>query len=84
MAGGDTISWRSRLQTVVTLSMTEAECMALVGGVIEVALVGGVIEGMWLRGLVEKLGFKQDTVVVSCDSQVHCFLAKEQCGSRED
>ena len=55
MVGGNTINWRSSLQSVVALSMTEAEYMAL---------VEAVKEGMWLRGLAEELGFKQDTVEI--------------------
>ncbi|XP_048619931.1 secreted RxLR effector protein 161-like [Brassica napus] len=67
MAGGNTISWRSSLQSVVALSTTEAKYMAL---------VEAVKEGMWLRGLAEELGFKQDTVEISCDSQSALCLAK--------
>ncbi|XP_033141187.1 secreted RxLR effector protein 161-like [Brassica rapa] len=64
MVGGNTINWRSSLQSVVALSTTEAEYMAL---------VEAVKEGMWLRGLAEELGFKQDTVEISCDSQSVLF-----------
>ena len=67
MAGSNTISWRSSLQIVVALSTTEAEYMAL---------VEAVKEGIWLRGLAEELGFKQDTVEISCDSQSALCLAK--------
>ncbi|KAL0667522.1 hypothetical protein Bca4012_030226 [Brassica carinata] len=39
------------------------------------ALVEAVKEGMWLRGLAEELGFKKDTVEISCDSQSALCLA---------
>ena len=73
MAGGNTISWTSRLQFVVTLSTTKAECMTLV----EV-----VIERMLLRGLAEELEFKQDTVKISCDSQ-WTYILKDIVSNKE-
>ena len=66
-AGGNTISWKSRLQKVVALSTTEAEYMAL---------TEAVKEAIWLKGLAEELGFPQGTVEVYSDSQSAIALAK--------
>jgi len=65
--GGNTISWKSSLQSVVALSTTEAEYMAL---------TEAVKEAIWLKGLCSELGFKQDNVMVHCDSQSALALAK--------
>ena len=48
MCGG-AISWKSSLQPIIALSMTEAEY---------IALTEAVKEAIWLRGLVSELGFK--------------------------
>ena len=61
------ISWKSSLQSVVALSTTEAEY---------IALTEAVKEAIWLRGLVSKLGFKQEVVKVSCDSSSAIQLSK--------
>ena len=65
--GGNTVSWKSGLQQVVALSMTEAEY---------ISLVEAIKEGLWLRGLTEELGYEQSEVVVGCDSQSAICLAK--------
>ncbi|KAH9684612.1 DNA (cytosine-5)-methyltransferase 1B [Citrus sinensis] len=64
---GGAISWKSFLQSVVALSTTEAEYIALT----EV-----VKEAIWLRGLVSELGFKQEVVIVGCDSLSDIQLSK--------
>ena len=46
---GGAISWKSSLQSVVALSTTEAEY---------IALTEAVKEAIWLRGLVTELGFR--------------------------
>ncbi|KAH9764272.1 hypothetical protein KPL70_001465 [Citrus sinensis] len=66
MCGG-AISWKSSLQSVVALSTTEAEY---------IALTEAVNEAIWLRGLVFELGFKQEVVVVGCDSLSAIQLSK--------
>ncbi|KAH9684680.1 DNA (cytosine-5)-methyltransferase [Citrus sinensis] len=66
MCGG-AISWKSSLQSVVALSTTEAEYIALT----EV-----VKEAIWLRGLVSELRFKQEVVIVGCDSLSAIQLSK--------
>ncbi|KAH9752645.1 hypothetical protein KPL71_014775 [Citrus sinensis] len=64
---GGAISWKSSLQSVVALSTTEAEY---------IALTEAVKEAIWLRGLVSELGFKQEVVVVGCDSLSAIQLSK--------
>ena len=48
--GGTTISWKSCLQSVVALSTTEAEYMAM---------NEAAKEAMWLKEICNELGFKQ-------------------------
>ena len=57
-AGGP-ICWKFTLQDVVALSTTEAEYTSM-------TKVGK--EALWLSGLVNELGFKQDSMVLHCDS----------------
>ncbi|MCO5602705.1 hypothetical protein L7F22_056841 [Adiantum nelumboides] len=66
MAGG-VFSWRSRLQTCVTQSTTEAEYVAA----LEVCK-----EAIWLGRLVTDLGIKEETPILHCDSQSAIQLAR--------
>lgn len=66
-SGGNTISWKSGLQSVVALSTTEAEY---------IALNEAAKEAIWLKGLSEEMGFKQSSVQIMCDSQSAIALAK--------
>jgi hypothetical protein len=50
--GTGAISWQSKLQTIVTLSTTEAEYIAAVSAGQEI---------LWLRNLFEELGYPQET-----------------------
>ncbi len=68
LAGGP-ICWRSVVQSLVALSTTEAEYMA----VTEAAK-----EALWDAGLVKELGLQQGGVEVHCDSQSAIHLAKNQ------
>ena len=63
------ICWKSTLQSIVAMSTTEAEYMA----VAEV-----VKEALWLKGLVKELGLNQGGVQMHCDSQSAIYLAKNQ------
>lgn len=65
--GGNTISWRSSLQKVVALSMTEAEYMAL---------SDAIKEGIWLKGICEELKLRSGAIEVNCDSQSAIYLAR--------
>uniref|UniRef100_A0A2N9HJ44 Integrase catalytic domain-containing protein n=1 Tax=Fagus sylvatica TaxID=28930 RepID=A0A2N9HJ44_FAGSY len=66
---GGPICWKSTLQSIVAMSTTEAEYMA----VAEAAK-----EALWLKGLVKELGLNQDGVQMHCDSQSAIYLAKNQ------
>ena len=63
------ICWKSTLQSIVAMSTTKAEYMA----VAEV-----VKEALWLKGLVKELGLNQGGVQMHCDSQSAIYLAKNQ------
>jgi hypothetical protein len=73
LAGGP-ICWRSMIQSMVTMSTTEAEYMVAV----EVAK-----EALWLIVLVRELGIQQVGVLLYCDSQSTIYLAKIRCIMRE-
>ncbi|CAJ2663689.1 unnamed protein product [Trifolium pratense] len=68
LAGGP-ICWKSSVQSIVAMSTTEAEYMA----VAEAAK-----EALWLTGLVKELGVEQGGVQLHCDSQSAIYLAKNQ------
>ena len=56
---GSPICWKSTLQDAIALSTTEAKYMVMTKAGKEV---------VWLSGLVIELGFKQDSMVLHCDS----------------
>lgn len=56
---GATISWKSCLQSVVALSTTEAEY---------IAITEAVKEGEWLRGILGEFGIDQNYVTIHYDS----------------
>ena len=66
---GTVISWKSELQSVVELSTTEVEYMAL---------TAAVQESFWIQGVISDFGFDQNTMVVHCDSNSAMCLAKQQ------
>jgi len=66
---GCTVSWKAQLQSVVSLSTTEAEY---------IATIEGVKEAMWLKELLSELGCVHDKVVVFCDNQSSIHLTKNQ------
>ena len=68
LAGGP-ICWKSSVQSIVAMSTTEAEYMA----VAEAAK-----EALWLTGLVRELGVEQGGVRLHCDSQSAIYLANNQ------
>ena len=57
------------MQSIVALSTTEAECMAV---------IEAIKEAIWLHGLVEDLEIYQEHVSIFCDSQSAIYLAKNQ------
>ncbi|KAH9769620.1 hypothetical protein KPL71_012083 [Citrus sinensis] len=64
---GGAVSWKASLQSVVALSTTEAEY---------IALTEAVKEAKWLSGLVYEFGLKQDSVCIGCDSSSAIQLNK--------
>jgi hypothetical protein len=66
---GTTISWKANQQSVVALSTTQAEYIALVEGVKEV---------IWLKGMIGDLGITQECVKIHCDSESAIHLANHQ------
>ena len=64
---GVALRWMSRRQSVIALSSTEAEYMAL---------THAGKEAIWLRRLCLELGFKQCAIEVRCDNQWAVYLAK--------
>ncbi|XP_048615745.1 secreted RxLR effector protein 161-like [Brassica napus] len=65
--GSNTVSWKSCQQSVVALSTTEAEYMAM---------NEAVKEAMWLNEICAELGFKQQGIRLYCDSQSVLALAR--------
>lgn len=65
--GGNIVSWKSGLQSVVALSTTKAEFMAL---------TLAVKEAIWLRNFITEIGYQQDSVRIHCDSQSAIALSK--------
>ncbi|XP_031257653.1 secreted RxLR effector protein 161-like [Pistacia vera] len=53
---GNTVSWKSKLQHMVILSSIESEY---------VALIEAVNEATWLKDLANKLGIKQQTMMIN-------------------
>jgi hypothetical protein len=66
---GTAISWKANQQSVVALSTTQAEY---------IALVEGVKEAIWLKGMIGELGITQECVKIHCDSQSAIHLANHQ------
>ncbi|KAE8715970.1 hypothetical protein F3Y22_tig00110156pilonHSYRG00076 [Hibiscus syriacus] len=66
---GTAVSWKSNIQSVVALSTTEAEY---------IAVTEAIKEAMWLKGMVEELGIQQKVVTVFCDNQSTIHLKKNQ------
>lgn len=66
---GTAVSWKSVLQSVVALSTTQAEY---------IALAEAVKEAMWFRGIIDELGITQDSITIYCDSQSAIHLSKHQ------
>ncbi|CAM8889899.1 unnamed protein product [Rhodiola kirilowii] len=61
------VSWKSQLQTIVTISSTESEY---------IALCDAVKEAMWLQGMLSEARLFNGTAVIKCDSQPAICLSK--------
>lgn len=66
---GSAISWKSPLQSVVALSTTEAEY---------IAITKAIKEDIWLKGILGEFGVDQRAVPLNCDNQSALHLAKHQ------
>ena len=55
---GTTTTWKENLQSVVALSTTQAEYIALVQGFVFI----------WLKGMIGEMGISQGCVKIHCDS----------------
>lgn len=63
-----TVSWKAHLQSVVALSITEAEY---------IAVSEAINEALWLKGLTSELLGKSVKATLMCDSQKCCTLSQE-------
>lgn len=66
---GTAISWKSNLQSVVALSTTEAEY---------IAVSEPLKESIWLKGMIAQMKIQQEGVKVRCDNQSAIYLTKHQ------
>ena len=64
---GNCVSWKSQLQSVVSLSTTEAKYMAT---------TEAIKEGVWIQGLLQELGLFKGVTTVFSDSQSAVRLCK--------
>ncbi|GJU58411.1 gag-pol polyprotein [Tanacetum coccineum] len=64
---GGTVSWVSKLQSVVAMSTTEAEY---------VAAAQASKEAVWLKMLLEELGHAKEKITLFCDNQSALYLAR--------
>lgn len=69
LCGGNLISRESTLQSVVALSSTKAEF---------IALLETIKEGLWLKDLLNDFGITQTCVRIYCDNQSVIYLSKNQ------
>ncbi|GJV88835.1 gag-pol polyprotein [Tanacetum coccineum] len=64
---GGTVSWVSKLQSVMAMSTTEAEY---------VAAAQASKEAVWLKMLLEEIEYKQEKITLFCDNQSALYLAR--------
>lgn len=67
MLGNCCVSWKSQMQSIVSLSSTEAEY---------VALCDALKEAIWLQGLLFEINLVDNCATVYCDSQSAIHLSK--------
>ncbi|CAM8965759.1 unnamed protein product [Rhodiola kirilowii] len=65
--GACCVSWKSQLQSIVTISTTESEY---------IALCDALKEAMWLQGMLSEAKLFSGTAIVKCDSQSAICLSK--------
>ncbi|GJV97565.1 hypothetical protein Tco_1549142 [Tanacetum coccineum] len=64
---GETVSWVSKLQSVMAMSTTEAEY---------VAAGQASKEAVWLKILLKELSHEQEKITLFCDNQIALYLAR--------
>ncbi|GJV65987.1 hypothetical protein Tco_1476815 [Tanacetum coccineum] len=64
---GGTVSWVSKLQSVVAMSTTKAEY---------IAAAQASKEAVWLKMLLEELRHKQEKITLFCDNQIALYLSR--------
>ena len=70
MASGGAITWKSKKQTTITLSSTEAEY---------IALSEAAREACWLRNLYDELGYNQQfPITIKGDNDGSIAMARNQ------
>ena len=67
--GGIVVGWVSKIQSVVSLSTTEAECVVSIEASKEI---------IWLQRFMDELGKKHDMGMLYSDSQSSIHLSKIQ------
>ena len=66
--GGRAISWRASLQSIVALSTTEAEY---------IAIIEAMKEAIWLKDLLNEISEDFDLTTIYSDNQSAIFLTKD-------
>ena len=67
LVGGNLVSWKSKKQSVVALSSSEAEYRAMAHGTCEL---------LWLKTLLQELGFEcKKPMFLHCDNNSACHIA---------
>ncbi|KAI9187464.1 hypothetical protein LWI28_028427 [Acer negundo] len=67
--GGGCISWKSQIQSIVALSTTESEY---------IAVTECIEEAFWVKGITAELGIPEKRLTVFCDSQSAIHLSRNQ------
>ena len=70
---GGAVSWSSKLQSIVTVSTTEAEV---------VAAASATKEALWIRKLLAEMTYQQVTVRLLCDNQASIKVLKHPISSQ--
>lgn len=66
--GTGLVSWKTNFQKVMTLSLIEAEYIAIIESMKKIP---------WLKGIMSKLGYKHDTIVIHYDNHSALHLSKK-------
>jgi hypothetical protein len=65
--GNNLVTWTSRKQSLISLSIAEAECI----------VVGSCCtQLLWMKKLLYDYGFNQDTMIINCDNTSAINISK--------